>query len=78
MAQDTVYEKLNLVQDAASFIEFLQALQNDWYRSVANEKMSPSNPYASNHLGWENSNIVRQDLRVIAEGTKSKLRVMPH
>jgi len=57
MGDDEILSKLNEVQDADSFISFLQSLQHDWEESEALEKRSPSNPYAANTNGWENTCI---------------------
>lgn len=43
-------------KDAASFIEFLRALRDDFDAATASEQVRPSSPYSSMH-GWENVTI---------------------
>ena len=75
MGDDDVLSKLNEVQDADSFISFLQSLQQDWEKSEASERRSPSNPYAANAYGWENTCIGSFLEAATAGGTDNKNRL---
>ncbi|WP_137111546.1 hypothetical protein [Rhodobacter sp. SY28-1] len=44
------------VHDLSSFLDFLEALMNDWEAATVSEKASPSSSYSSMY-GWENTSI---------------------
>ena len=50
---------LDTVIDIPSLLSFMNHLRADWDNSQELEKLSPSNPYSANHLGWENVTIGR-------------------
>jgi hypothetical protein len=52
-----VTDLLNEVKDRESFLAFVNALAADHDESERLEKLYPSNPYGSGHLGWENGSI---------------------
>jgi hypothetical protein len=56
MAKD-LYQLADAVHDEQSFIEFVTALSADWEEEQELESKSPSSPYASGVLGWENGTI---------------------
>ena len=56
MARD-LYALLDLVTDEASFIAFVNALAADFEEEQEIERTTPSSPYSSGALGWENSTI---------------------
>ena len=45
------------VVDEKSFLQFIEALSIDWETERAIEEKSPSSPYGSGALGWENGTI---------------------
>jgi hypothetical protein len=45
------------VQDEVGFLRFVIALAADWEEEQKLEAESPSSPYASGALGWENGTI---------------------
>ncbi|WP_428407908.1 DUF7660 family protein [Hyphococcus sp.] len=45
------------VYDEHTFVQFLAALSDDWYKHEEIEKRSPSPPYDAGALGWENGSI---------------------
>ena len=45
------------VNSKQSFLEFVSALSADWFKETELEKKSPSSPYGSGALGWENGSI---------------------
>jgi hypothetical protein len=48
---------LNSVNDEQSFLQFLQALAEDWEDEQQKELAHPSSPYGSGANGWENGTI---------------------
>jgi hypothetical protein len=56
MARD-LYALLDLVQDEASFIAFVEALAADFEEEQEIERTKPSSPHSSGALGWENGTI---------------------
>ena len=52
-----IHASLDVVNDIPSLLSFINLLRVDWDRSRELENESPSNPYASDHLGWENTTI---------------------
>ena len=48
---------LDKVDSKQSFLEFVSALSADWFREEELEKQSPSSPYGSGALGWENGSV---------------------
>lgn len=48
---------LDLVHDEKSFIDFVEALGNDFARERELEIETPSEPYGPGGLGWENARI---------------------
>ncbi|WP_211471530.1 hypothetical protein [Collimonas humicola] len=45
------------VVDERTFIQFLAVLSTDWFVEKEIEDITPSSPYSSGPLGWENSSI---------------------
>jgi hypothetical protein len=45
------------VIDEESFLRFIEALSQDWEAERAIEEKTPSPPYGSGALGWENGTI---------------------
>jgi hypothetical protein len=56
MATD-LYALADSVSDENSFLQFLQALANDWEEEQSLEITNPSSPYSSGALGWENGSV---------------------
>lgn len=48
---------LDRVTDERSFLDFLTALASDWFSEAEIEATTPSSPYSSGALGWENGSI---------------------
>ncbi|WP_081466396.1 hypothetical protein [Collimonas fungivorans] len=45
------------VVDEKTFTQFLAVLSTDWFVEKEIEEATPSSPYSSGALGWENSSI---------------------
>lgn len=71
MIDQDVFDALEKVTDATSFIEFLERLRADWQNAVLAENGNPSSPFGSMH-GWENTNIGSFLEAAIAGGTDNK------
>jgi hypothetical protein len=56
MFSKSVETALKKVQDAATFLAFLEVLAADWESANDAEKDSPSSSFAATH-GWENTTI---------------------
>lgn len=56
MARD-LHELADQVHDEQSFIEFLAELAADWEEEREIGGKTPSSPYSSGALGWENGTI---------------------
>lgn len=52
-----LYALADSVSDEKSFIQFLAALAADWEEEQELEKSTPSSPYSSGALGWENGTV---------------------
>ena len=50
-------EKLELVTNRESFLEFVRALIEDRKDEKAKERVKPSNPYGQGANGWENTTV---------------------
>ena len=50
-------ELVDSVNDEQTFVQFLAALSDDWGKHVEIENRSPSPPYSTGALGWENGSI---------------------
>ena len=48
---------LDSVFDEKTFLEFLLILSEDWEKHAAIEETTPSLPYGTGALGWENGTI---------------------
>jgi len=48
---------LESVADEQSFLQFMQALTEDWEDEQKSEQASPSSPYGPGANGWENGTI---------------------
>jgi hypothetical protein len=48
---------LEMVFDEKSFLNFVQALGEDFHEEKQIVKDSPSSPYSNGQLGWENGSI---------------------
>ena len=51
------FQLANTVYDEASFLQFVEALRNDWNSEQAIERENPSSPYGAGARGWENGTI---------------------
>jgi hypothetical protein len=52
-----LYALADSVSDEKSFLQFLAALAADWEEEQTLEKSTPSSPYSSGALDWENGSI---------------------
>lgn len=52
-----LHEKLDIVKDEKTFLEFVKMLLEDRLDEINKEKENPSNPWGPGHNGWENSSV---------------------
>ena len=57
MSRTTPEDFLDKVTEEKSFIRFFQILSDDWELEEELEKKSPSSPWTSGALGWQNGSI---------------------
>lgn len=69
-------ERLDLVDDERTFLQFLESLAADRADEVEKEKGNPSSPYAPRANGWQNGSI-EQFLESAAAWGKDSMDGMP-